>query len=184
MWAFWEQSHLGTKPFGYNRWAFWVQWWALWVQWWALWVQWWAFWVQLTGPFGYILLGPLGTIYIRIINSVGLLGTIGGPFGYNSDSKERYMLGVFIANNTLLYCPKQSFMPISTCLTLRTPTLFNTLRTPRGGVHRTPPSISVVYQPIWMKFLHNVMYDISFPKNIGLALYDLYDVSYDVIMTF
>ena len=116
MWAFWEQSHLGTKPFGYNRWAFWVQWWALWVQWWALWVQWWAFWVQLTGPFGYILLGPLGTIYIRIINSVGLLGTIGGPFGYNSDSKERYMLGVFIANNTLLYCPKQSFMPISTCL--------------------------------------------------------------------
>ena len=115
-WAFWEQSHLGTKPFGYNRWAFWVQWWALWVQWWALWVQWWAFWVQLTGPFGYILLGPLGTIYIRIINSVGLLGTIGGPFGYNSDSKERYMLGVFIANNTLLYCPKQSFMPISTCL--------------------------------------------------------------------
>ena len=60
---------LGTKPFGYNRWAFWVQWWALWV-------QWWAFWVQLTGPFGYILLGPLGTIYIRIINSVGLLGTI------------------------------------------------------------------------------------------------------------
>ena len=55
---------------------------------------------------------------------------------------------------------------------------------PKGGVHRTPPSISVVYQPIWMKFLHNVMYDISFPKNIGLALYDLYDVSYDVIMTF
>ena len=75
-----------------------------------------ALWVQLTGPFGYILLGPLGTIYIRIINSVDLLGTIGGPFGYNSDSKERYMLGVFIANNTLLYCPKQSFMPISTCL--------------------------------------------------------------------
>ena len=46
------------------------------------------------------------------------------------------------------------------------------------------PYISVVYQPIWMKFLHNVMYDISFPKNIGLALYDLHDVSYDVIMTF
>ena len=70
-------------------------------------------------------------------------------------------------------------------LTLRTPTLFNTLRTPRGGGFiEPPPSISVVYQPIWMKFLHNVMYDISFPKNIGLALYDLYDVSYDVIMTF
>ena len=69
-------------------------------------------------------------------------------------------------------------------LTLRTPTLFNTLRTPRGGFIEPPPSISVVYQPIWMKFLHNVMYDISFPKNIGLALYDLYDVSYYVIMTF
>ena len=55
---------------------------------------------------------------------------------------------------------------------------------PRGGFIEPPPSISVVYQPIWMKFLHNVMYDISFPKNIGLALYDLYDVSYDVIMTF
>ena len=52
---------------------------------------------------------------------------------------------------------------------------------PRGGVHRTPPSISVVYQPISMKFSHHVTYHVSFPKNIGLALYDLYDVINDVI---
>ena len=50
-----------------------------------------------------------------------------------------------------------------------------------GGVHRTPPSISVVYQPISMKFSHHVTYHVSFPKNIGLALYDLYDVINDVI---
>ena len=51
----------------------------------------------------------------------------------------------------------------------------------QGGVHRTPPSISVVYQPISMKFSHHVTYHVSFPKNIGLALYDLYDVINDVI---
>ena len=50
-----------------------------------------------------------------------------------------------------------------------------------GGVHRTPPSISVVYQPISMKFSHHVTYHVSFPKNIRLALYDLYDVINDVI---
>ena len=55
---------------------------------------------------------------------------------------------------------------------------------PRGGFIEPPPSISVVYQPISMKFSHHVTYHVSFPKNIGLALYDLYDVSYDVIMTF
>ena len=52
---------------------------------------------------------------------------------------------------------------------------------PRGGFIEPPPSISVVYQPISMKFSHHVTYHVSFPKNIGLALYDLYDVINDVI---
>ena len=58
------------------------------------------------------------------------------------------------------------------------PKLINAVAQGGGG---TPPSISVVYHPISMKFSHHVTYHVSFPKNIGLALYDLYDVINDVI---
>ena len=40
-----------------------------------------------------------------------------------------------------------------------------------------------MYVSMYQDFFERV-YDVSFPKDIGLALYDLYDVSYDVIMTF
>ena len=79
------------------------------------------------------------------------------------------------------------FMQLSLCMNIKTIAQYlYTLEVfshfwPVWAHSAPPPSISVVYQPISMKFSHHVTYHVSFPKNIGLALYDLYDVINDVI---
>ena len=56
-------------------------------------------------------------------------------YEYDLDTRNKSLkIKLHVLEIFLLY-----FQDSTLVLTLRTPTLFNTLRTPRGGVHRTPP---------------------------------------------